>query len=141
VRRSFLRRLPRPVRWLWYAILGLLAAELVLLALGVAVGRPWLQIALQLSSILVGPAALGILIVVAVGVWANRAPAPSDQEPRALPGPDVPPEVAAVRATSQAVIALARTPEGKRAIRQGARLLRAVRAATRPAHDEDDAGA
>lgn len=139
-----MRRLPRPVRWLWYGILALIGLELVLLALGLVYGDNLLWSALQLMSITAAPLAVGLLIVVVAGArWGGPAPAPRGQdrdEERKAPAPAAPPapesetgaEVVAIQRASQAVIAAARTPEGRAAIRQGARLLRAGRAAMRP---------
>jgi hypothetical protein len=135
VRRGFVRRLPRPIRWLWYAILAVIAAELAGLALGLVRGDAWLWAAMQMSSILVGPLALGLLVVAIAGIRANRGAVRAEvgaQPARPAPSPPVAPELAAARLTSQAVIALARSREGKVAIRQTARLLRAVRAAAQP---------
>jgi len=133
VRRHLVRRLPRPIRWLWYATLAVLAVELAGLALGLVRGDAWLGAAMQMSSILVGPLALALGIVCAAGMWVNRKPArPGGEALTAPPSPPVAPEVAAARRASEAVIALARSREGKVAIRQTARLLRAVRAAAQP---------
>lgn len=151
-----MRRLPRPVRWMWFGILALIGLEVVLVALGLAFGDVWLAAALQLMSITAAPLALAVLIVVVAGARSSRtAPPPSrpaqvqepeqerarEPEPRrdaparpAQPAPDAgpTPEVAAIQRASQVVIAAARTSEGRAAIRQGARLLRAGRAAMRP---------
>lgn len=138
-----MRRLPGPVRWLWLAMLALVGLELVLLVLGLVVGDTWLWAALQLMSITAAPLALGVLIVVVAAARSGRAAPLSRRErleepdapmgaARPAPGSESPPEVAAIQRASQAVIALARTPEGKAAIRNGARLLRAGRAAMRP---------
>jgi len=136
------RRLPKPVRWLWYAILALIGLELVLLALGVELGGDWLSTAFQLTSLTAAPLVIGVLIVV-VAARSGRAapPARQEREPERAapvdatgpaPAPETPPDVVAIQRASQAVIAAARTPEGRAAIRQGARLLRAGRAAMRP---------
>lgn len=137
-----MRRLPGPIRWLWFAILALIGLELVLVALGVELGGDWLSTAFQLTSITAAPLVIGVLIVVVVARSGRAAP-PARQEPEAeraapmdaarpAPGPETPPDVVAIQRASQAVIAVARTPEGRAAIRQGARLLRAGRAAMRP---------
>lgn len=157
-----MRRLPRPVRWMWFGILALIGLEVVLVALGLAFGDLWLAAALQLMSITAAPLALAVLIVVVAGARSSpTAPPPSrpaqvqepeqerarEPEPRrdapAQPAPDAgpTPEVAAIQRASQAVIAAARTSEGRAAIRQGARLLRAGRAAMRsPSEPAPEAG-
>jgi hypothetical protein len=148
VRRRFLRRLPRPVRWLWFAILAVLAAELAALGLGLALGDAWLGPALQLSSLLVGPLAVGLLIVLVAARWTARdsrppaeaGPPRSEQPPAPRPGPGVPVEVQVGRRAGEAVSALARSREGKAAIRQAARLARAVRAAAQPEPGERGGG-
>src|SRR5215472_10702333 len=96
VRRGILRRLPRPVRWLWFAILGVVAAECVGIALGVVLGGAWFWTAIQLSSILVGPVALGLLVVVGVAAYQNRGPdttgggqAATARGPTQSPSPEV----------------------------------------------------
>jgi hypothetical protein len=140
VRRRFLRRLPRPVRWLWFGIIGVVAAELALLALGVVLGDAWLGPALQLSSLLVGPLAVGLVIVLVAARWTGRERPPSEveREPASAPTQQVPLEELAGRRAGEAVSALARSREGKAAIRQAARLARAVRAAARPEPDEGE---
>ena len=137
-----MRRLPGPVRWLAFAMLALIGVELVLLALGVMLGGDWLWTALQLTSITAAPLAVGVLILVVAGARWGRATPPAKQERDApadaagpAPAPEPQPEVVAIQRASQAVIAVARTPEGRAAIRQGARLLRAGRAAMRPPSD------
>ncbi|HEY7199848.1 MAG TPA: hypothetical protein VIC57_06540 [Candidatus Dormibacteraeota bacterium] len=144
MRRHFVRRLPRPVRWLWFGIVALIGLELVLLALGLVYGDTLLWSALQLMSITAAPLAVGLLIVIVAGArWGGAAPPPASQDrdgereapaPAARPAPasETGAEVVAIQRASQAVIAAARTPEGRAAIRQGARLLRAGRAAMRP---------
>jgi hypothetical protein len=158
------KRLPGPVRWLWFGILALIAVELALLALGLARGGFWLASATQLMSLTAAPLAIGVVIVVLAGRWSGRSapqptqrrgdvPAPSAgpaprpepppvaaQDARPAPGAGTAPEVAAIQRTSDAVIAMARTPQGRAAIQQGARLLRAGRAAMRPAPPEPGSG-
>jgi hypothetical protein len=140
MRQGFLRRLPRPVRWLWFAILAVAALECAALALGIVLGGAWLSTAFQLSSLLAVPMALGLLVVVATSRWTGRRPSPPDrgrsEDEQPAPGPpssSVPLEVAAGRRAGQAAAALARSREGKAAIRQTARFVRAVRAAAQPA--------
>jgi hypothetical protein len=140
VKRGFLRRLPRPVRWLWFAILVVLGLECVGVALGFVLGDAWLWAALQLSSILAGPLALGLLVVAGVSAWAGHRPSPpdggrpDDRQPQpAPPSSPEPVEVAAGRRAGEAVTSLARSRGGKVAIAQTARLVRAVRAAAQPA--------
>lgn len=139
VRRGFLRRLPRPVRWLWFTILAVVAAECAGIALGLVFGGDVFSTALQMSSILAGPLALGLLVVVVAGLRSSREPRAAnygqpDAEPqgRQSPNPQEPLEVAVGRAAGRAVTALARSREGKAAIRQTARLVRAFRAAAQP---------
>jgi hypothetical protein len=140
VRRGFLGRLPRPVRWLWFAILAVIGLECVGLALGFVFGEAWWWAAGQMGSFLAAPLALGLLLVAGTSAWVGRKTSPpeggrSDEKhlQSVLPGPQVPLEVAAGRRAGEAVAALARSREGKEAIRQTAKLVRAVRAATRPA--------
>jgi hypothetical protein len=141
VRGSFLRRLPRPVRWLWFAILAVLGLECAALALGFVLGGAWLWTALQLSYVLAGPLALGLLVIAGVSAWTGyrRSPPgggrPDDGQPpqMAQPGSPEPVEVVAGRRAGEAVTALARSRGGKVAIAQTARLVRAVRAAAQPA--------
>jgi type VI protein secretion system component VasK len=148
MRRGFFGWLPRPARWLWFAILAVIAVECAVLALGVVLGGEWWWAALQLSSVLTGPLVLGLLVVVAAGAWAGRRARPpseaderSDAEqPRTEPSrPSVPVEVAVGRRAGEAVAAVARSREGKAAIRQTARLVRAVRAAAQPPPASDEA--
>ncbi len=124
-------------------MLVLIGVEVVLLALGLVLGDAWLWAGLQLMSITAAPLALGVLIVVVAGARSGRAAPPSRQEqqeerdapmddPRPAPGPEAPPEVAAIQRASQAVIAVVRTPEGGAAIRYGAGRPGAGRAAMRP---------
>lgn len=150
MRRAFVRRLPKPVRWLWYSILAVIVAELVALAVGIVVGDAWLFGALEMASLLAAPLGVGLLIVMVCAAFVKRepdkaepasaraeparapaerpaAPAPSSPEPAGRRG--VAPEVAAGRAAGQAVAALRRSREGQAAIKTTSSLLRAVRAA------------
>ena len=136
-KRGFVRRLPRPVRWLWFAILAVLALEAALVVLGVVLGQEGLwTAALQLASLTAAPVAIGLLVVGVCVSWARRGPSPSeagDLQPARPASPEVPIEVVAGRRAGEAVASLARTEQGKVAIQRGARLFRAVRAAARPA--------
>lgn len=142
MRRLLLRRLPPPVRWLWYAILAVVVLECVIAALGLVYGEAWWWAAGQLASLLAAPVTLGLLVVAAASAWVGRRAArPADgrsdgePHPQAAAGTEVPIEVVVGRRAGQAVAALARSREGKEAIRRTARLVSAVRAATRAATD------
>jgi len=135
VRRGFLRRLPRPVRWLWFAILAVIGLECAGVALGFVLGPDWWYAAGQLGSILAAPLAVGLLVVFGTSAWVGRkasSPADGGSDEAHPPAPQVPIEVAAGRRAGEAVSAFARTREGQATIRQTARLVRAFRAATRP---------
>lgn len=139
MKRGFLRRLPRPVRWLWFAILAAVGLLCVGVALGFVLGGAWLWASLQLSSILAAPLALGLLVVAAASAWAGSRPSPpdggrpDDRQPNPAPPSSAEPvEVAAGRLAGEAVTALGRSRGGKVAIAQTARLVRAVRAAAQP---------
>jgi len=125
------------VRWLWFGILAVVGLDCAAVALAFVFGGDWYSTAVQLSSILAGPLAVGLLVVfVTASVRSKREPpAPAATPPDAERPParsadsQVPLEVAAGRAAGQAVAALARRPEGQAAIRQTARFVRAIRAA------------
>jgi hypothetical protein len=146
MRRVFLARLPRPLRWLWLAVLAGVVVECATLALGWVLGGEWWLAALQLSSALAGPLVLALLVAVAAGRWVGRGaqPPPSsgrsaDPEPRPREQPRTEPsssaaplEVAVGRRAGEAVATMARSREGRAAIRQTARLVRSIRAAASP---------
>jgi len=135
VTRGFLRRLPRPVRWLWFAILAVIGLECVGVALGFVLGPDWWYAASQVGSLLAAPLAVGLLVVFGTNAWVGRkasSPAGGGSDEEHPPAPPVPLEVAAGRRAGEAVSAFARTREGQATIRQTARLVRAFRAATRP---------
>jgi hypothetical protein len=149
MRRALLKRLPRPVRWLCYLILLVLAAELAALAVGVVLGDVWLRSALEVASILAAPLALGLVVVVGCATFVSREPstpgqAPEPAERAGEPGPAairaVPPEIAAGRAAGRAVAALKRSREGKVAVQRTTALMRAVRAAAQAPREPADAG-
>jgi hypothetical protein len=85
-----------------------------------------------------------LLVVAAAGIRAGLGSSPSgngrshDERQPPPPGPSVPLDVAAGRRAGQVVTALARSREGKVAIRQTARLVRAFRAAAQPAPGQVD---
>jgi type VI protein secretion system component VasK len=147
MRRGFFGRLPRPIRWLWLAILAAVALQSAALALGLVLGGDWWWAALQLSSVLAGPLVLGLLVAAAAGAWVGRrAQPPSEggrspdrEAPRTEPSSSaVPLEEAVGRRAGEAVAALTRSRQGKAAIRQTARLVRAVRAAAQPPPGSDE---
>jgi hypothetical protein len=149
MRLALFRRLPRPLRWLWLAVLAAIALECAALALGVVLGGDWWLPAQMLSSALGGPLLLALLIAAAATAWVGRraqAPPPSaggrspdPERPRPEPSsPAVPVEVAVGRRAGEAVAAMARSREGKAAIRQTARLARAIRAAAQPPPESDE---
>lgn len=135
--RRFLRRLPRAIRWLWFAIVAVVAAELALLGLGLWLGGDWLWAGMQLASILAGPLAVGLVVVLGV---AYLRPPRQRAKPSEPSEPPAQPDGEAGRRAGQAVLALARSREGRVAIRRAARLVRAVQAATRPPPDDDQRG-
>jgi type VI protein secretion system component VasK len=146
VRRAFFGRLPRPLRWLWLAVLVGVVLECATVALGLVVGGDWSSAVLQLSWALAGPLLLGLLVAVAASRFVLRRaqpPAegrrPADPEPRRTEQPRTEPsssaaspEEAVGRRAGEAVAAMARSAEGRAAIRQTARLVRSIRAAASP---------
>jgi type VI protein secretion system component VasK len=143
VSRVFFARLPRPLRWLWLAVLAGVVLECATVVLGLLLGGEWSVAALQLAAALAGPLLLGLLLAVAAVRWVGRRAQPPTEgrrpEPRRTeqsrtepPSSAAPVEVAVGRRAGEAVAAMARSSEGKAAIRQTARLLRSIRAAASP---------
>jgi hypothetical protein len=148
--RRFFRRLPRPVKRLWYAILVVTGVELALLVgtLFLAPGSSWLP--LEIFSVSAWPIGIGLLLVLAVGSFTSRRPeaaaGPAPAQPRE---PDQPAErarpaqrqeggyeVVAARQAARLLAGAARRPEGQAALRRTGRLVRAMRAAARPPDGE-----
>ena len=96
------------------------------------------MVGFQLSSVTAAPLAVGLLVVFVATARTGRAGPAREEAGEPQPGPETEgPEVAAIQRTGQALIALARTPQGRSAIGTTARLVKAGRAALRPPPPSD----
>lgn len=130
MRRGFFRRLPQPIRRLWYLIVVIAFAEVLLLAAAIRAGGEWPGIAWQFCSLSIGPLSVGALVVLVVGIVANRqgrSPGRRSHSERS----EVPYEIAFARGTTKLVRSAIRSSEGKAVIRLAARLTVATQAAMR----------
>ncbi|HEY4867011.1 MAG TPA: hypothetical protein VIK45_16010 [Candidatus Dormibacteraeota bacterium] len=148
--RRFFRRLPRPVKRLWYAILVVTGVELALLAGTLFLAPGWSWLPLEIFSVSAWPIGIGLLLVLAVGSFTSRRPeaaaGPAPAQPRE---PDQPAErarpaqreeggyeVMAARQAARLLAGAVRRPQGQAALRRTGRLVRAMRAAARPPDGE-----
>jgi hypothetical protein len=155
--RRFFRRLPRPVKRLWYAILVVTAVELALLLGALFLAPSWAWLPLEIFSVSAWPIGIGLLLVLAVGSFTSRRPeaaagseTPAEAGPARSGKPDQPAErtrpapqqeggyeVVAARQAARLLAGAARRPEGQAALRRTGRLVRAMRAAARPPEETE----
>jgi len=131
------------VRRLWWAIVIVTAVELAFLVGTLVLAPGWTWLPLEIFSVSAWPLGIGLLLVLAVGSFTGRRP---ESNPRKADEPvrDQPEsprqadgvEIVAARQAARLLGEAARRPQGQAALRRTGRLVRAVRAATRPTEAE-----
>ena len=121
------------VRRLWWSIVVVTALELALLVGTVLLAPAWLWLPLEIFSVSAWPLGIGLLVVLAVGMFKSRRSEPAGPQ-KGEEGV----EIVAARQAARLLAEAARRPQGQAALRRTGRLVRAVRAAARPPEGEGE---